>query len=172
MTRHARVDEPRLLSHRRADPTATDGFPAVTVDRTWWEWARCRGADPARFYDLHPAAIDAAKAVCASCPVRQPCARQAVETGEEWGVWGGLAADERPTPMTTPTRASTPGPVARISDDELYAVFVDADPEVPALRQLLAHVWLPPATAYKTLGRAVRLGVVERRGRALYPTRP
>ena len=40
-----------------------------------------------------------------------------------------------------------------------------------ALDQLLEHVWLPTATAYSTLQRAVRLGVIEHCGRNLYPTR-
>jgi hypothetical protein len=64
---------------------------------------------------------------------------------------------------------ATPGPAPRIVDDELYDLLIDADPNRPALDQLLEYVWLPTATAYKTLDRAVRLGVVERRGRALYP---
>ena len=56
-------------------------------------------------------------------------------------------------------------------DDELYDLFYDADPDQAALDQLLAHIWLPNATAYTALQRAVRLGVVEHRGRGLYPVR-
>ena len=84
--------------------------------------------------------------------------------------------------MGRPRRRRTPRPATdrpcrrrdqppRISDDELYDLLVDADPDRPALDQLLEHVCLPAATAYKTLDRAVRLGVVERRGRALFPLR-
>ena len=51
------------------------------------------------------------------------------------------------------------------------ALFYDADPDEPALDQLLELVWLPNATAYTALQRAVRLGVVEHRGRGLYPVR-
>ncbi|MGY3684394.1 hypothetical protein ACVWXU_008017 [Streptomyces sp. TE33382] len=36
-----------------------------------------------------------AKAVCANCPVREPCLRWALENGQDSGVWGGLGEDER-----------------------------------------------------------------------------
>lgn len=141
----------------------------MSTDPAWRHRAACRGTNPALFYDPHPAAIDAAKTVCAGCPVRHACATHALAVGEEFGVWGGLAADERLTPA--PAVAPAPGPLPRISDDELYDLLVDADPDRPALDQLLEHICLPAATAYKTLDRAVRLGVAERRGRALFPLR-
>lgn len=133
----------------------------------WRRRAACRGTGPALFYDPHPASIAVAKRVCAACPVRACCLAEAVAAGEEHGVWGGVAADERPTPAPR----TTPGPPPRAGDDELYALFVDADPDRRALDVLLEHVGLPPATAYTTLARAVRLGVVERRGRGLFPLR-
>lgn len=139
----------------------------MSTDPAWRDRAACRGTNPALFYDPHPAAIDSAKTVCAGCPVRHACAAHALAVGEEFGVWGGLAAEERPTPP--PSAVPMPGPAPRIGDDELYDLLVEADPDRPALDQLLEHVWLSTATAYKTLDRAVRLGVVERRGRALYP---
>jgi WhiB family redox-sensing transcriptional regulator len=139
----------------------------MSTDPTWRDRAACRGTNPALFYDPHPAAIDVAKSVCAGCPVRHACAAHALAVGEEFGVWGGLAAEERPTPP--PSAVPTSGPAPRIGDDDLYDLLIDADPDRPALDQLLEYIWLPTATAYKTLDRAVRLGVVERRGRALYP---
>lgn len=141
----------------------------TTGPAAWPVQAACRGTDPALFYDPHPAAVDEAKSVCARCDVRAECAAHAVGAGEEFGVWGGLAADERPAPPPRP--APAPGPAPTVSDDELYDLFTDADATRPALDTLLAHHWLPTATAYKTLERAVRLGVVERRGRALFPLR-
>jgi WhiB family transcriptional regulator, redox-sensing transcriptional regulator len=138
--------------------------------RTGWRArAACRGTNPALFFDLHPDAVAAAKAVCADCPVRQECATHALAAGEEFGVWGGFAAEQRPTPP--PTERPTAGPQRQVSDGELYDLLVDADPDRPALDRLLEHVYQPTATAYRTLERAIRLGVVERRGRALYPTR-
>jgi WhiB family redox-sensing transcriptional regulator len=36
-----------------------------------------------------------AKAVCARCPIIEACRNYALETGEVYGVWGGLLASER-----------------------------------------------------------------------------
>ncbi|WHT16261.1 WhiB family transcriptional regulator [Crossiella sp. CA-258035] len=69
-----------------------------------WDWqlrAACRGRDVALFF--HPfnargvsrkAREEAAKAVCASCPVVPECRRHALETEEVFGVWGGLGENE------------------------------------------------------------------------------
>lgn len=38
---------------------------------------------------------ESAKALCATCPVREPCLDGAIARNEPEGVWGGLAADER-----------------------------------------------------------------------------
>ena len=39
--------------------------------------------------------IEAAKKVCRSCAVIEPCLQWALETGQDSGVWGGLSEDER-----------------------------------------------------------------------------
>lgn len=144
--------------------------PTGAESVTWREQAACRGTNPALFYDPHPVDVAEAKRICARCPARTACLQHAIDTREEWGVWGGLAADERPVPPA-PQRSPGPGPAAQVSDDDLYDLFEGADPDRAALSQLLEHYWLPNATAYKYLERAKRLGVVERRGRGLYPTR-
>jgi WhiB family redox-sensing transcriptional regulator len=41
------------------------------------------------------AQIYEAKAVCARCPVREACLRFALDTGQNYGIWGGLTEDER-----------------------------------------------------------------------------
>ncbi|SCD58072.1 WhiB family transcriptional regulator, redox-sensing transcriptional regulator, partial [Streptomyces sp. SolWspMP-sol7th] len=38
---------------------------------------------------------DAAKRVCADCPVRVECREHALVQPEPYGVWGGLTAAER-----------------------------------------------------------------------------
>jgi len=70
-----------------------------------WEWqlhGACRGQDTELFF--HPEGERgprranreaAAKAVCASCPVRRECLDHALESGEPYGVWGGLSEGER-----------------------------------------------------------------------------
>ena len=39
--------------------------------------------------------IEAAKRICAGCPVVEECLIFAVTTNQEYGVWGGLDEDER-----------------------------------------------------------------------------
>jgi WhiB family redox-sensing transcriptional regulator len=70
-----------------------------------WEWqyqGACRRVDPSVFF--HPEGErgparrrrdDAAKAVCASCPVMQECRQHALTVREPYGVWGGMTEDER-----------------------------------------------------------------------------
>jgi WhiB family redox-sensing transcriptional regulator len=36
-----------------------------------------------------PEEVEAAKALCAGCPIRSQCLEQALERNEPWGVWGG-----------------------------------------------------------------------------------
>lgn len=68
----------------------------------WQELGSCRVADPLLFF--HPQnergssrlrRDRAAKAVCASCPVRMECADYAVRAREPYGVWGGLSEEDR-----------------------------------------------------------------------------
>lgn len=70
-----------------------------------WEWqmrAKCRGADTAIFYhpenERGPSRVRRemqAKAVCAGCPVLEPCLRWALVAREPYGVWGGTSPEER-----------------------------------------------------------------------------
>ena len=78
----------------------------TTTMTAWDEWrrlARCQGDAGADFYPPFGGERkrerlvreQRAKAVCATCPVATPCLEQAVATGERYGVWGGLNAEER-----------------------------------------------------------------------------
>jgi len=63
----------------------------------WREQAACR-TYPVDF--MYPergdtVAQDAAKALCATCPVQYPCLVQAIKDGEREGYFGGLSARER-----------------------------------------------------------------------------
>ena len=49
----------------------------------------CRVNDPDLWFAEAPADVEAAKALCASCPLRGVCLDGALERGEPWGVWGG-----------------------------------------------------------------------------------
>jgi WhiB family redox-sensing transcriptional regulator len=38
--------------------------------------------------------VEEAKAICGRCPVKEPCADWAADTGQEFGYWGGLGPEE------------------------------------------------------------------------------
>lgn len=70
-----------------------------------WDWqleAACRETENSLFFhptgergSAHRAREEAAKAVCAGCPVLTECRRHALATREPFGVWGGLSEEER-----------------------------------------------------------------------------
>lgn len=53
------------------------------------------GDDPAVRGEPGRSQVAAAKAICAVCPARTACLDYAIETRQEYGVWGGLDEDER-----------------------------------------------------------------------------
>src|SRR5205085_11233732 len=65
------------------------------LNLSWRERGACRGLDPAIFYPGCEAAAVEAKAVCATCPVREPCLEWALSNREHDGVWGGATERER-----------------------------------------------------------------------------
>ena len=84
----------------------------------WRHRAVCREEDPELFFALGEehttgntptgpvlAQQDEAKAVCRRCPVISDCLAWAVESGQDFGVWGGMTPEERrPFRRLTPER--------------------------------------------------------------------
>ena len=69
-------------------------------DDGWRDRAACRYSDAELFFPtgstgLAIGEIEAAKAVCRSCPVQKPCLAFALETNQEAGIWGGTDEEER-----------------------------------------------------------------------------
>jgi len=62
---------------------------------SWVVQAACRGMDPAIFLPDDRRPLDAARAVCAGCPVREPCLAEAVADPSIRGVWAGTTFEER-----------------------------------------------------------------------------
>ena len=65
------------------------------MNLTWRQHAACRGADPDIFYPSSDEEAEEAKAICATCPVRQACLEHALANRERDGVWGGATERER-----------------------------------------------------------------------------
>jgi WhiB family transcriptional regulator, redox-sensing transcriptional regulator len=66
----------------------------------WRHRAACRGVDPELFFPIGtvgPAAlqIEQAKQVCQQCCVRAHCLAWALQSEQEFGIWGGTSEDER-----------------------------------------------------------------------------
>ena len=49
----------------------------------------CHTVDPDLWFAESPTDVEAAKALCAACPLRTACLASALERREPWGVWGG-----------------------------------------------------------------------------------
>jgi WhiB family transcriptional regulator, redox-sensing transcriptional regulator len=68
----------------------------------WRTEASCKDADPDLFFPIGTTGVaidqvDAAKRICTTCAVREPCLEFALASNQDAGVWGGLTEDERRT---------------------------------------------------------------------------
>ncbi|MCX5066606.1 WhiB family transcriptional regulator [Micromonospora lupini] len=73
---------------------------ADSVPLDWRHLGVCRDEDPELFFPIGttgPALlqVEQAKAVCRRCPVADQCLSWAMESGQEFGVWGGMSEEER-----------------------------------------------------------------------------
>lgn len=84
----------------------------------WRTRAACRSRLDLDFIDPRtPAEAAECCALCGDCPVLDQCRAEALTTGEAWGIWGGLDADERerlaeregyPAPAVLPAHGTNP----------------------------------------------------------------
>jgi WhiB family redox-sensing transcriptional regulator len=89
----------------RVDPTDTqdDILPYASDPIDWQERAKCKGEDTDLFYAprwrdsiRRQGRIEAAKAICAACPVRALCQEWGLGKGDnDWWILGGLTPEER-----------------------------------------------------------------------------
>jgi WhiB family redox-sensing transcriptional regulator len=70
----------------------------TTVSEQWLARAACTGAPPHLFFPEDGDSGTAGKAICATCPVQQPCLDFAREHRIVHGTWGGRTARERTRP--------------------------------------------------------------------------
>ena len=76
---------------------------AQRTEELWQVKAACRGPHAAVFFppshferkDEKLEREERAKAICATCPVREPCLDYAIRIREPHGIWGGLNELER-----------------------------------------------------------------------------
>lgn len=66
------------------------------VDADLWYGEDLQQAELGRDYDGgRSRRIKLAKGICAQCPVRQQCLKDALDRDDQWGIWGGLTVYER-----------------------------------------------------------------------------
>ena len=76
------------------------GRQALSSAFDWRAKAACRDKDPELFFPVGNTGaayqqIEEAKAVCRTCKVIDACLKCALDTNQDYGVWGGLSEDER-----------------------------------------------------------------------------
>ena len=70
--------------------TAAAGGPATAVEPAADRCELpCWTTDPDLWFAESPTDVEAAKALCVPCPLRETCLAGALDRGEPWGVWGG-----------------------------------------------------------------------------------
>lgn len=82
---------------------STARLPKPLIEQYEWQYdGACRTVEPERFFSpesergaLRQSRENAAKAICARCPVVEQCLRHALQVKEPYGVWGGLNPHER-----------------------------------------------------------------------------
>lgn len=78
-------------------------LPKPLLDNYEWQYkGECNKHNPETFFlpynarmSEKTALIKVAKDICAQCPVIAECLSYALDTEQEFGVWGGLSEDER-----------------------------------------------------------------------------
>ena len=73
---------------------------SATEPKEWMENAACRDTDPEMFFPVGTTGssldqINRAVSVCSVCHAVDECLSFALQTNQEFGVWGGYAEDDR-----------------------------------------------------------------------------
>ena len=65
------------------------------LDLQWMRDGSCRHYPPGAFFPSDGVGVDAARAICGSCPVKAECLEYALDAKIDHGVWGGCSERER-----------------------------------------------------------------------------
>lgn len=73
------------------------GPPLADLDPARWQWhGACLSVEPELWFgESNRLAARRAMTVCRTCPVQRRCLAFALVFGEEFGIWGGIAQEER-----------------------------------------------------------------------------
>jgi len=65
------------------------------METEWMQRGLCREIPPAVFFPSDGVGVEAARRICANCPVQEPCLEYALAFRIDHGVWGGCSERER-----------------------------------------------------------------------------
>ena len=65
------------------------------MELEWMAEGKCRDVPPSVFFPSDGVGVDAARKICADCPVKAPCLEYALLNRVDHGVWGGTSERER-----------------------------------------------------------------------------
>lgn len=65
------------------------------TEQRWMRDGNCRNFPAEAFCPSDGVGVDAARAICATCKVKEPCLEYALEQRIDHGVWGGCSERER-----------------------------------------------------------------------------
>ena len=65
------------------------------METEWMQRGLCREIPPAVFFPSDGVGVEAARRICATCPVKEPCLEYALAFRIDHGVWGGCSERER-----------------------------------------------------------------------------
>ena len=64
-------------------------------EHEWMARGLCTAIPPSTFFPSDGAGVEAARKICADCPVRAECLEHALVNRIDHGVWGGCSERER-----------------------------------------------------------------------------
>lgn len=67
----------------------------MTDRPAWMDHGACRDHHPELWFADNKNAVAIAKEICADCPSLNACLQWALETNEQYGIWGGTSRDDR-----------------------------------------------------------------------------
>ena len=65
------------------------------IELQWMRDGHCRDYPPSVFFPSDGVGVDAARKICATCPVLSTCKEYALDHRIDHGVWGGCSERER-----------------------------------------------------------------------------
>ena len=65
------------------------------METEWMQRGLCREIPPTVFFPSDGVGVEAARRICAECPVKESCLEYALTYRIDHGVWGGCSERER-----------------------------------------------------------------------------